>query len=179
MLEQNTDTRLTELLRLAERLAQIYASDYASEQDAAQEGRIAAWQAVERFPDKDTTYLRVIVKNAVRNALRPGRPSFGTDRSTGRRFEPKFSGLEPDENSFVIWDTYPSETNAKAVQGWIKHLPFNYREVVVRHFYGGESFQDISLGVGKQKAWAANLWGRRIKPMLQKFHAADTNAVCP
>lgn len=51
-------------------------------------------------------------------------------------------------------------------------------EVVVRHFYGGESFQDISLEVGNQKSWAANLWGRRIRPMPQKFHAADTNAVC-
>lgn len=51
--------------------------------DCVQEGLIAAWQAMERHPDKPDVYYRVAAKNGVMNLLR-GRSPFGHEAQRGK-----------------------------------------------------------------------------------------------
>lgn len=138
---------------------------YHDEQDAAQEARIAVWQA-EQKGHSDSTYLRVVAKHAALNPVR-GR-TFGNGRRGGNNGRPKtVSESQVGTATSIHYDTYPSDT--KHVRDAVNALSPKQKEIVFERFWLDKPFQDISVESGRYKSWAFAEWSRRIKPKLTQM----------
>lgn len=168
--------RLAELCHLAEALSRNprYSGGWHDREDAAQEGRIAAWRSLQAQPEKVDTYHRVVVKRAVIDSLSGRRPSFA-QAPNSRHYRLEAQAFDVNETlAPVTVDDYPSDHEhvLQLIDGLRsesirrKGDPGAYRGIARRHILDGETLKEISLGEGKNRNWAYNTWSRHIKPAL-------------
>ena len=110
-------------------------------EDVANEAFLRAWNAIERFQDRDVSILAWLCTIAERLAVkqvRSRRPSIAMDDD--------FFGA-PSE-------TYPDaivQRNAEVatLQSALKELPTVQREVVLKRYLEGTSYKELALALGK------------------------------
>jgi RNA polymerase sigma factor (sigma-70 family) len=156
---------LDDLCRFAEVVAAERVPDWRDRQDAAQEGKIAAWRVLGSHPDASGAYLRTSVKNAIRSFLR-GAPQLGAPDGRGYQ-RPKESGFELEEWEHPITtDSYPSDV--AHVHAAIATLQPRDQALIALHFGAGLPLKEVSLQFGMNQGWASEALKNRILPALRE-----------
>ena len=160
------DPRLAALCQFAEVVAAELVANPTDRQDAAQEGRIAAWRVLQSHPEATPAYHRTSIKNAIKGFLR-GCPTVGHEGRRGWQEAPTtFVGeFMPDQHPGRE-DSYPSEWGH--VREAVAQLPERERGVVVQHHWGGRTLREISTERGKNREWAGEVAREWAYPLLRE-----------
>jgi RNA polymerase sigma factor (sigma-70 family) len=152
--------------------------------DLAQEAMIAIWDAGTKKRDAVATYYAHAGRRAMVDALR-GRAATGS--GGGQHYRPRTTSAdaiaeaEPD-----VWDALAASDALAGIEmayheGEIMQalaaLKPQYREYVVRRFWGGQRDVDIASEMGTTNKAVGNWWARAIAPTLRTRLAHLSDAV--
>lgn len=150
-------------------------------EDAAQEGRIAAWRVLEERPDASGPYVRTAVRRAVRDVFR-GRPATGAPSHRGR--QDAFDEAGPLEVEKSDGGVYLVAEPADRVAGdaleaverredvarlleAVAGLPDRERFYVWARFWRDWAGADIARELGIARHTMELVWAQRTRPALR------------
>lgn len=144
-------------------------------EECVQEGMIAAWQAMEKHPHKDSVYYRAAARNGVINPLR-GRSAFGAEPHRGTQDAWGFTGplvIEVDGVETLVVD--PEDPHAleaydavgyDAVHSAVADLAPEDRALVHGRYWADKGFKELSGTLGRPEGTLSRRWTQNIRPQL-------------
>lgn len=123
------------------------------EEDLAQQARVRLFMASRAFPNAPAPYIRAVIANAMRSAL----------RNEFRRFSTRSSFAEELDDGLPAPADEPVDERAGVVSAWAARLPIRLREVY-RHLYTEERSQrEVARLMGVSQPRVAQLHRQLIE----------------
>jgi DNA-directed RNA polymerase specialized sigma24 family protein len=137
---------------------------------------IAAWQAMEKVPDKPATYYRAAAKNGIMNPLR-GRASFGAESHRGTKDASSASSSiwatnSDGEDTLVVEPSVEAPYAAVDVEGAVREavadLDESDRVLVFARYWEDMTFAEVAKMVGGVKTRLEWRWMKHVRPALEE-----------